>query len=41
MVYKWTMAKQFTFEYCIDPKDHKSEEEIKVIAVEGVMQPKL
>ena len=26
MVYKWTMAMQFSFEYCIDPKDHKSEE---------------
>ena len=25
MVYKWTMAMQFSFEYCIDPKDHKSE----------------
>ena len=41
MVYKWTMAMQFPFEYCIDPKDHKSEEEIKAIAVEGAMRPKL
>ena len=40
-VYKWTMAMQFSFEYCIDPKDHKSEEEIKAIAVEGAMRPKL
>ena len=32
---------QFSFEYCIDPTDHKSEEEIKAIAVEGAMQPKL
>ena len=32
---------QFSFEYCIDPKDHKSEEEIKAIAVEGGVQPKL
>ena len=31
MVYKWTMAMQFSFEYCIDPKDHKSEEDIKAI----------
>ena len=37
MVYKWIMAMQFSFEYCIDSKDHKSEEEIKAIA----MQPKL
>ena len=41
MVYKWTMAMQFSFEYYIEPKDHKSEEEIKAIAVEGAMQPKL
>ena len=41
MVYKWTMAMQFSFKYCIDPKDHKSEEEIKAIAVEGTMRPKL
>ena len=38
MAYKWTMAMQLSFEYC---RDHKSEEEIKVIAVEGAMQPKL
>ena len=31
MGYKWTMAMQFSFEYCIDPKDHKSEEDIKAI----------
>ena len=24
---------QFSFEYCIDPKDHKSEEEYKANAV--------
>ena len=24
---------QFSFEYCIDPKDHKSEEDIKAFAV--------
>ena len=41
MAYKWTMATQFSFEYCIVPKDHKFEEEIKAIAVEGAMQPKL
>ena len=41
MVYKWTMAMQLSFEYCIDPKDHKSEEEIRAIAVEGAMLPKL
>ena len=41
VVYKWTMAMQFSFEYCIDPKDHKSEEDIKAIAVEGAMRPKL
>ena len=41
MVYKWTMAMQFSFEYCIDPKDHKSEEEYKAIAVEGAIWPKL
>ena len=35
LVYKLTMAMQFSFEYCIDPKEHKSEEEIKAIAVEG------
>ena len=41
MVYKWTMTIQFSFEYCIDPKDHKSKEEIKVIAAEVAMWPKL
>ena len=41
MVYKWTMAIQFLFEYCIDPKDHKSEEEYKAIAVEVAIWPKL
>ena len=41
MVYKWTMAMQFSFKYCIDPKDHKSEEEYKAIAVEGAIWPKL
>ena len=41
MVYKWTMAMQFSFEYCKVPKDHKSVEEIKAIAVERAMQPKL
>ena len=40
MVYKWTMAMQFSFEYCIDPKDHKSEEDIKAIVVEGAMRLK-
>ena len=30
-VYEWTMATQFSFEYCIDPKYHKSEEDIKAI----------
>ena len=38
-VYKWTMAMQFSFEYCIDPKDHKYEEEYKV--VEGAVWPML
>ena len=41
MVYKWTIIKQLSFEYCIDPKDHKFKEEIKAIAVEGAMPPKL
>ena len=27
------MAMQFSFKYCIDPKDYKSEEEYKAIAV--------
>ena len=41
VVYKWTMVKQFSIEYFIDPKDHKSEEEYKEIAVEGAIWPKL
>ena len=41
MVYEWTMAMQFSFENCINPKDHKSEEEYKTIAVEGAIWPKL
>ena len=32
---------QLSFEYWIDPNDQKSEEEIKAIAVEGAMRPKL
>ena len=32
---------QFSFKYCIEPKDHKSEEEWKAIAVEGAILPKL
>jgi hypothetical protein len=40
MVYKWTMVIQFSLEYCIDNKDHKSEEEIKEITVEGSMSIK-
>ena len=39
--YKWTMSMQFSLEYCIDPKDHKSEEEYKAIVVEGAIWPKL
>ena len=41
MVYKWTMAMQLSFKHWIEPKDYKSEEEIKAIAVEGDMPPKL
>ena len=41
MVYKWTMAMQFSFEYCIDTQGPHSEEEIKAIAVEGAMRLKL
>ena len=33
-----SMAMQFSFEYCIVPKDQKSEKEIKEIAVKGAMQ---
>ena len=40
MVYKWTMAMQFSLEYCIDLKDHNSEEQYKVIVVEGAICPK-
>ena len=32
---------QFSFGHCIEPKDHKSEEEYKAIAVEGATWPKL
>ena len=39
MVYKWTMAMQFLFEYSIDPKDHKSGEDIRAIAIEGAIWP--
>ena len=31
----------FSFEHSIEPKDHKSEEECKVIAVKGAIWPKL
>ena len=41
MVYKLTIAMQFSFAYCIDPKDHMSEEEYKAIAVEDAIWPKL
>ena len=41
MVYKWTMAMQFSFEYYIDPKDHKSEEEYQAITVEGAIRPNI
>ena len=41
MVYKRTMAIKLLFEYCIDSKDHKSEEEYKAIVVEGAIWPKL
>ena len=41
MVYKWTLEIQFSFEYCIYPKDHKSEKEYKAIAAEGAIWPKL
>ena len=34
------MAMPFSFEYCIDPKNHKSDEDIKAIAVEGAIWPK-
>ena len=41
MVYKWTMDIQFSFEYCIDSRNLKSEEEYKAIAVEGAIWPKV
>ena len=41
MVNKSTMAMQVSFKYCIYPKDHKSEDEYKAIAVEGAIWPKL
>ena len=41
MAYKWTMAMQFSFKYCKAPKEQKSEEEYKAIAVEGAIWPKL
>ena len=41
MVYKWTMTVPFSFEYGIDPRDHKSEEEYKAIAVEDAIWLKL
>ena len=28
---------QFSFKYCIDPKDHKFEEDYKAITVEGAL----
>ena len=34
-------AMQLSFKYCIAPKDHKSEEDIKAIAFESAMRPKL
>ena len=34
------MVIQFSLEYCIDNKDHKFEEEIKEITVEGSMSIK-
>ena len=40
MVYKWTMAMYISFEYCIDLKDYKSEDESKATAVEGAIWPK-
>ena len=41
MVYKWNIAMQFSFKYCIDPKDHNPEEKYKAIAVEGAIWLKL
>ena len=37
----WHINLLISFEYCIDPKDHKSEEEYKAIAVEGAIWLKL
>ena len=34
------MAIQFSFKYCIDPKVHKTEEDIKAIAVGGAIKAK-
>ena len=39
MAYIWTMAIKFSFKYYIDHKDHKSEEEYKVFAVESAIWP--
>ena len=41
MVYKWTMAMQFSFKYYIYLKDYKSEEEYNAIAAECAIWPKL
>ena len=40
VVDKYAMAVLFPFEYSIDPKDHKFQEDIKAIAVEGAIWPK-
>ena len=41
MVYKQIMAMLISFRHSIDPKDHKSEQDIKAkIAVEGAVWPK-
>ena len=34
------MAMLFSFEYSIDPKDHKSEEDIKTIVADGAIWSK-
>ena len=34
------MTMQVSFKYCTDPKDQKSEEEYKAIAIEGAIWPK-
>ena len=41
MVYKWTLAIQFSFEYYIDPKDHKFDKQYKLIAAKGAIWLKL